>query len=720
LLPSQPLEAHRDQIDIGCRTLPLLALIVLQVLAQAPPIVDLVESRLFGTGRASQLFATLITTQIRILLATGLLLLIALAVARFLQRPRMGGPVAWMALGAALGAQTLLAAGSFADTAWNFWRGAADVAGTPPPVRWLNAAIRVMVFLLTFSAFIALRMHPARDDVGHEVAGSVRNGNRVRGAVLGVTATLVVLTGSLAYAFKPNSPVACVDVTKDVGIAFRGALGLTVVDGSDKSVEMQQNNGNGVAVGDYDKDGNLDLYLLGQPGRENRLYRNNHSPSHEGFTDVTAAAGLAGFSGSRASQFVDLNNDGLLDLVAINDASLDTALQPSRIYQNLGGGRFGDVTGASGFNPVGIIVGGLGIADYNRDGFPDIYITYWTGGSALGVNENYGSHNVLFENLGDFQFKDVTELVGLGSLSAGSFTPVFADLTGDGWPDLYVAVDAAPEVLFLNNNGIFRDATAVAGLGATRNGMGATLVDPEGVGIPSVYVTNITEPDQMLGVPPGGNALLRPRLRPGGLVAYVDDAAAAGVRDAGWAWGAAYTDLNLDGYPDLFIAQGMDVHTRGVSEALTNDRAHVFVGTGIGTFVRATDNGCDIPGDQRAVVAFDYNRDGAPDLIVSQVLLDFKMLENSTERVGHWLTVVAEPTAGHTVVGAKVTVIAGGRRWVQYLIGGGGYLAGPPNEAYFGLGSTGRVTSVAIDWPDGTTTTRSGLTADRLLLMQKP
>ena len=98
----------------------------------------------------------------------------------------------------------------------------------------------------------------------------------------------------------------------------------------------------------------------------------------------------------------------------------------------------------------------------------------------------------------------------------------------------------------------------------------------------------------------------------------------------------------------------------------------------------------------------------------------FLLFENSTERVGHWLTVVAEPTAGHTVVGAKVTVIAGGRRWVQYLIGGGGYLAGPPNEAYFGLGSTDRVTSVAIDWPDGTTTTRSGLTADRLLLMQKP
>jgi hypothetical protein len=164
----------------------------------------------------------------------------------------------------------------------------------------------------------------------------------------------------------------------------------------------------------------------------------------------------------------------------------------------------------------------------------------------------------------------------------------------------------------------------------------------------------------------------------------------------------------------------MHVATRGISEALTNDRAHVFVGTGPGTFVASTDNGCDIPGDQRAVVAFDYNRDGAPDLLVSQVGYDYALLENRSEPRGHWLTVVAEPTAGHTVVGARVTVTAGGRRWVQTLIGGGSYLAGPPNEAYFGLGSADRVTSVAIDWPDGTTTTMSDVTADRILLMPQP
>jgi hypothetical protein len=692
----EALEAAKEPSPIAPRTRLLLICLAVQVLAQVPPMIRLIQA---VPGNGDGPLAIAAAAWIRAGLGSGLLVLIALTVVEFVRRPGSGGPVGFVALGAALAAQAFLVRDAVLGVAQ-----AAPSFVDPG----MNTLIGVLVFLLTAGAYLSLP--PPMAGAPH----------RLRSAAIGSVAILIVLAGSLASATRPSSPVACLDVTREVGISFRGALGTTVVDGSDRSVEIQQNNGNGVAVGDYDQDGDLDLYLLGQPGHENRLYRNDHSLSGEGFTDVTDAAGLGEFSGSRAAQFVDLDGDGLLDLVAVNDSSPGTALQPSRIYGNLGSGRFRDVTAASGFDPAGLIVGGMGIADYDRDGLPDVYVTYWTGGFRLGVNEDYGSHNLLFRNLGGIRFEDVTAQVGLGSLSAGSFTPMFADLNGDAWPDLYVAVDAAPEVLYLNDHGTFRDATAEAGLGATRNGMGAALADPEGVGIPSVFVTNITEPDNKLGVPPGGNALLRSRLRPGGQVAYVDDAAGAGIRDAGWAWGATFTDLDLDGHTDLFVAQGMDVHTRGVSAALTGDTAHVFVGNGSGTFVESSGNGCDIPGDQRAVVAFDYDRDGAPDLLVSQVLLDFKLLENRSEPRGHWLTVVAAPAAGHTVVGAKITVIAGGKRWVQSLIGGGGYLSGPPNEAYFGLGPTSRVAAVTIDWPDGTTTSRSDVTADRLLLMQQP
>lgn len=721
-MPFESLDAREDSSHLARWTRLLRALVVLQVLVQVPPIIELILARLLGTTTAGNLLTTLDDSAwIRVVLAAGLLLLMVLAAVGLVRRSEMGRPIVGMALGTAIAAQAFLVGGSVTLLAENAQSGV-DVPGRvlppSPDLISLNAAIGVLVFLLTFSAYATLRSRAATDGIGPVVLATGRYRTRVWRVALGVAATLVVVTGSVASASRSTSPVACVDVTKDVGIGFRGGPGNAVVDGSDMSVAMQQNMGNGVAVGDYDQDGNLDLYLLGQPGHANRLYRNDHTPAGEGFTDATDAAGLGGLSGSRAAQFVDLNDDGLLDLVVVDDYVPGTRLQPSRIYENLGGGRFRDITEGSGFNPVGVIVGGLGIADYNRDGLPDIYVTYWTGGMEMGAT--YDAHNLLFQNLGDLRFRDVTDQVGLGSLSTGSYTPIFADLNGDGWPDLYLAIDAAPEALFINDHGTFHDATAQSGLGTVRNGMGAALVDLEGAGIPSIYVTNITEPELLLGTPPGGNALLRSRLLPGGAVTYVDVAAAAGVRDAGWAWGATFTDLNLDGYPDLFVAQGMHVATRGVSAVLTNDRAHLFVGTGAGTFVESTNNGCDIPGDQRAVVAFDYNRDGRPDLLVTQVGYDDTLLENRSDPVGHWLTVVAEPAAGHTVVGAKITVTAGGRRWAQTLIGGGSYLSGPPNEAYFGLGSTDRVTSVAVDWPDKTTTSRSDVTTDQSLRMQQP
>lgn len=672
-----------------------------------------------GAQVASGLLTTLDSpARIRVVLAGGLMMLLVIAAVVLVRRPERGGPAGWMALGAAISAQVFFVLGSILEL---FWVGT-DAVGAPQGASqgfaWVNAATYVVVFLLTLSAYVGLRERAVADASGRGVSEAGKNRTGVLRVALGLAATLVVVTGIVASATRSSSPVACVDVTKSVGIEFRGALGNAIVDGSDRSAEMQQHLGNGVAIGDYNQDGNLDLYMLGQPGHENRLYRNHHTSSGEGFTDVTDVVGLGGLSGSRAAQFIDLDIDGRLDIVVVNDYQAGTALQPSRIYGNISGNRFEDVTGASGFDPIGLIVGGLAIADYNKDGLPDIYVAFWTGGMELGAT--YAAQNLLFENLGDFRFREVADQIGLGSLSTGSFTPLFADLNGDSWPDLYLTVDGAPERLFINDHGMFRDVTIESGLGTTRNGMGASLVDPEGTGVPSIYVTNITESEHRLGTPPGGNALLRSRLRPGGAITYVDDAAGAGVRDAGWAWGASFTDLNLDGYPDLFVAQGMDVATRGVSPALLNDRAHVFVGTSPGRFMESKDNGCDIPGDQRAVVAFDYNRDGAPDLLVSQVLHDYKLLENRSEPRGHWLTVVAGPTAGHTVVGARVTVIAGGRQWVQNIIGGGSYLSGPPNEVYFGLGSADRVTSITIDWPDGTTTERFNVTADRLVLMQKP
>ncbi|MEI8082958.1 MAG: CRTAC1 family protein, partial [Actinomycetes bacterium] len=680
------LDAHEASSQAATRARPLLAVIVFQVLAQVVPIAGFVLATTLGPAAAGSLVPALINSNWpRVALAVALLLLLALSAARLVRRARAGSPVGWISLGAAIAAQVLLALDSVAAVARTGVNAASGPLGASREPGWLSPAVGVLVFLLTFSAYLVFRNRPATDATrdGSSSAAGNRPSLQLRSAALGIAAILVILTGNMAAASIPPSPaIACADVTASVGIAFRGDLGDVVIDGNDMAVLLQGNTGNGVAAGDYDRDGNVDLYLLGQAGHESRLYHNDHSATHEGFTDVTQAAGLGGFTGSRAAQFVDLNNDGLLDLVAANDAKEGVKLQPSRIYQNLGDGTFKDVTPGSGFLPIGSMVGGLGIADYNRDGLPDIYVTYWVG--RQWESENSGSRNLLFKNLGGFRFEDVTDQTGVG-LSTGSFQPIFADLNGDAWPDLYVATDGAPETLFLNDHGTFRDATAESGLAvAVRSGMGVALADFEGTGIPSLYITSISDPEKKFGGAPNG--LLRPRLRPGGGITYVDDAPAAGVRDAGWGWGTVITDLNLDGNADLFVAQGMDAVTRFVSLTLLNDRAHVYEGTGAGTFIPSTNNGCDITGDQRAAIAFDYNRDGRPDLFVTQVNQDFKLLENRSDPRGHWLTVVAEPTVGHTIVGARVTVIAGGHRWVKQLIGGDSYLSGSPNEAYFGLG----------------------------------
>ena len=210
---------------------------------------------------------------------------------------------------------------------------------------------------------------------------------------------------------------------------------------------MQANMGNGAAVGDYDNDGDLDVYLLGQRGEGSHLYRNELAETGRArFVDVTRSAGVEDRGMGRVAQFGDLDGDGLLDLVLINDyVPDDQDMLPSRIFRNTGHGTFVDVTKGSGFDPLGLIVGGAALADYDGDGRLDIFVTYWTMTvpvPAFGVTspEILPGKNRMFRNLGGFRFADATDATALGDRS-NSFTPVFADFDHDGDLDLFVAHD---------------------------------------------------------------------------------------------------------------------------------------------------------------------------------------------------------------------------------------------------------------------------------------
>jgi hypothetical protein len=287
----------------------LLAAVALQVVAQG--------GRIAALTLAGSTAALDVLGWIRVAASVAILALSVLAVAELVRRPPAIRPVAWIALGAAIVAESLLIRDAL-ESATATGTSATSSLVDPGP---MGAILGVLVFVLTSGAYLALRSpaaaaEPATGQVRARTGSGV---TRLLLAAFAVAAPVVVLAGSVVPTPVPRGPVTCVDVTKDVGIAFPGTPGHAVVDGSDMSVLMQQNMGNGVAVGDYDGDGDLDIYLLGQPGHPNRLYRNDHTATHEGFTDVTDAAGLSGLSGTRAAQFVDLDGDGLLDLVTVND-----------------------------------------------------------------------------------------------------------------------------------------------------------------------------------------------------------------------------------------------------------------------------------------------------------------------------------------------------------------------------------------------------------------
>ena len=482
---------------------------------------------------------------------------------------------------------------------------------------------------------------------------------------------------------------------------------------------MQENMGNGAAVGDYDGDGYLDVLLLGQAGHQTKLFRNDPAPDGgRRFTDVTDAAGLRGVtSNARVAQFVDLSGSGRPDLVIAADYMPDGPGGPSQILRNNGDGTFTDVTADSGFDPEGYIVGGMTFADYDGSGRQSIYLSYWTEELAgdpgrTVVKGAFPGQNRLYQNLGDYHFKDVTHSAGIGEYHADSFTAVFADFTGDALPDIYQANDHRPDRFFQNlGAGEFRDTGHAAGLTRAGNSMGvATAVGPDGR--LQLYVTNITDPSGLHGSNLGNTFMVNEQDSNG--IRFRNVAAQYGILDTAWGWGTAFVDMNLDGAPDLYAVQGMRAFVGDDSEHLSNATSTLFLSDAAGgPFSVATNTGCDVPGDQRALVVFDYDRDGSPDLLITQVAGPTVLLQNYTAGK-HWLT-VAPVGSGDAGIGARVTVTAGGRTTSQILLAGGSYLAGPPREAYFGLDAAPVADIVRIDWANGTTTELHDVEADQVL-----
>jgi hypothetical protein len=506
----------------------------------------------------------------------------------------------------------------------------------------------------------------------------------------------------------------CVDVAQKVGLDFRGEYGTTDLPAPMNSV-MMRNMGNGAAVGDYDADSDLDVFLLGQNGKPDRLFRNELVP--EGiahFTDATDAAGVGDTGSSRVAHFADLNGDRTLDLLLVNDTDPDGRLARSRIYRGNGDGTFTDVTKGSGFAPVGYIVGGATLADPDRDGDLDVYISYWTAELAgdparMSHRGAFPADNLLYRNNGRFRFTDVTRKAGLAGVRMDTFSAVFQDFDGDTDLDLFVAVDHQPD-FYYEKVGRLKWTNRSDDVGATHTGndMGLAVADLGNDGELDLYSTNITDPTEAFGTG-SGNVLLVADQNPDGTFRFVDRAAELGVTDTAWGWGTAFLDIDLDADLDLYAVQGMDELVGDHSVPVRDATARLFLDDGTGGFTTAPRNGCEVPGDQRTVIPFDYDRDGDLDLLVTQVAREALLLENRTEG-GRSITV--DLTAGGSAAaGARITVVCGDRTVTQVVLAGGSYLAGPPMEAVFGLGDAPRADEIRVLWADGKETVVEGAEA---------
>jgi enediyne biosynthesis protein E4 len=526
------------------------------------------------------------------------------------------------------------------------------------------------------------------------------------------------LAAAAAVAGKgADSPAASAvtfrDVTQQSGIHFvhnNGAFGKKF---------LPETLGPGVAFIDYDNDGWPDIFLVNGmdwPGHTQKhttpkLYHNNHDGT---FTDVTHKAGLDVEIYGMGVAVGDYDNDGFDDLFV-------TALGQSRLFHNNRNGTFTDVTQKAGLSGPRELSTSAAWVDYGKDGRLDLVVgnyVQWTPETDLyctldGKSKSYctpesykGTAARLWRNRGDGTFEDVTQKAGLSEPTSKTMGIAVLDYDNDGWPDLLFSNDTQPNKLYRNNgNGTFSEKGVIAGIafsedGVARAGMGVDTADYDHSGYPSVMITNFS--NQMLSL-----------YHNEGKGLFVDEAPQSAIGRATLltlGFGCFFFDYDLDGWPDIFIANGhIDPEIQKVQANVKYAMPpHLFRNLGKGRFEEVTNSmGSSFiaPRVGRGAAYADVNNTGRLDLLLATnggPAYLFRNEARAGSTVNHSVRLKLVGTkSNRDGIGAVVRLSAGGDTQTQMLRSGSSYLSSSELILTFGVAQHEKVDAIEIRWPSG-------------------
>jgi enediyne biosynthesis protein E4 len=513
--------------------------------------------------------------------------------------------------------------------------------------------------------------------------------------------------------------------------AAAGLREASVCGHSDHADYVIEAMGCGVAFLDFDNDGWLDILVLsgsrfGDPSgtASNRLYRNNRNGT---FTDVTVKAGLFGQHYSFGVTIGDFNNDGWEDLFI-------TGWPRNYLYRNNGDGTFTDITQTAGLRSADDRFGsGCTFIDYDRDGKLDLFVSNYVGFDLATVpraghstecnSENvfcgprglpFGKHS-LYRNNGDGTFTDVTTSSGIGKIE-GSYglTAVAADLDGDGWTDLYLACDSTPSLFFHNNgDGTFTEQAMERGIalsedGMEQAGMGVAIGDLHSAGKLDIVKTHFAADTPVVYANNGSGEFKDETLRSG-----------LGVETRFIGWGVGTEDLDNDGLPEIFwVAGGIYPELQNHPDEPYRVPRILFRNLGNGRFEELTTQaGPAILAKHcsRGCAFGDFDNDGDLDIVIMNLNEPPSLLRNDVSSGGRWLKVKLVGTkSNRSAIGARVDVIAAGRRQRQVVTGQSSYLSVNDRRLHFGLGSAS-VSDIEIRWPSGAEERIASIPTNRLV-----